>query len=120
MTGLKEKPRLGAKYCRILSTNVQLKSQVFLDFKAKRKDWIYEEHYCNPGPIQYFDFGKNFTTITLILQHKLYDELQNNIEEYCNKIKSCCRLGTDENILKAAAFQLKTITRILGILENKS
>ena len=119
MTDLNEKSQLGETHCCILSTNVQLKSPVFLDFKKKRKLWTYEDHYCNPGPIQYYGFSKNFTTITLILQHKLFNELQNNIEEYCNKIKSSCRLGSDESVLKAAAYQLKTITKILGILENK-
>lgn len=120
MLDIIEKPHPGDQIVQVPSTNVQLKSNVFLEFKAQRKKWIYEDHYCNPGPIQYFGFDKNFTTTTLVLQHRLYSELQNKIEEYCNMIKSSCRLGTDASILRAAAFQLKTITKIVRILEEKS
>lgn len=94
MLDLSVKPQAD-KNTRIPSVEVQLKSKVFLEFKEERKKWVYEDRYRNPGPIQYFNFDKNFTTITLILQHKQYSELQNKIEEYCNQLKSSCRLGTE-------------------------
>lgn len=108
------------KNTHIPSTNVQLKSKVFSEFKTERKKWTYEDHYRNPGPIQYFDFDENFTTTTLILQHKQYSQLQNKIDEYINQVKSSCRLGTDESILKAVAHQLKTATKIIALLEDKN
>lgn len=33
---------------------VDLKGEVFKKFEAERESWKLEDHYCNPGPIQFF------------------------------------------------------------------
>lgn len=118
MTSVKGKSQYGDNKTIIPSGNVNLNGKAFLELKSRRKEWVFEDHYCNPGPIQFFDFGKYFTNITLQLEHRSYSQSLDQIEEYCETIKSSCRFGAHEDILKAAVYGLESITKILGILKN--
>jgi hypothetical protein len=33
--------------------------------KANEPSWRFIDHYCNPGPVQYQDFGKDSITTTM-------------------------------------------------------
>ena len=119
LTSVKGKSQYGENKCIISSSNVNLNGRPFLELKALRREWVYQDHYCNPGPIQFYDFGKNFTNMTLILSHENYNSLLNQVEDYCEIIRSSCHFGANEEILKAAVYGLESITKILGIMENK-
>jgi hypothetical protein len=119
MSSVKGKSQYGENKCIIASSNVNLNGKPFIELKARRKEWVYQDHYCNSGPIQFYDFGKYFTNITLMLSHENYNHLLTKIEEYCSKIKAECRFGAHEDILKAAVYGLESITKILGIMEHK-
>ena len=119
LTSVKGKSQYGENKCIIASSKVNLNGKPFLELKTMRKEWVYQDHYCNPGPIQFYDFGKYFTNMTLLLSHENYNNLLNQVEAYCEKIKSSCHFGANEEILKAAVYGLESITKILGIMENK-
>lgn len=119
MTAVKGKSQYGDNKCIIPSSNVDLEGKPFLGLKTRRRQWIFEDHYSNPGPIQFYDFGRNSTNMTLILNHENYNNLLENIEESCERIKSACRFGAHEDLLKAAVYGLDSITKILGIMESK-
>lgn len=119
LSSVKGKSQYGENKCIVASSNVNLNGKPFLELKARRKEWVYQDHYCNPGPIQFYDFGKYFTNMTLTLSHEGYNNLLNQIEMYCEKIKSACHFGANEEILRAAVYGLESINKILGIMENK-
>jgi 6-phosphofructokinase 1 len=119
LTSVKGTSQYGENKCIIKSHNVDLNGKPFMELKYLRKKWVYEDHYCNPGPIQFFNFGKYFTNKTLQLEHENYNQLLEEIESYCEKIKSACRFGAHEDILKSAVYGLESINKILGIMKNK-
>ena len=119
MCSVKGKSQYGENKPVIASGSVDLNGKPFLNLKSQRKKWVYEDHYCNPGPIQFYDFGKFFTNLTQQLNHENYNEYLQQIEEYCEKIKAACRFGAHEDILKAAVYGLESTNKILGIMKNK-
>lgn len=119
LTSVRGKSQYGENRCVIPSYTVDLNGTPFNHLKNLRKLWVHEDHYCNPGPIQFYNFGKYFTNMTLQLEHENYNLLQDKIEAYCETIRSSCRFGAHEDILKAAVYGLESIINILGIMKNK-
>lgn len=118
-SSVKGKSQYGENRPIIASGGVDMHGKPFLELKSRRRQWVFEDHYCNPGPIQFYDFGKFFTNLTLQLEHENYNQYLEQIENYCEKIKSACRFGAHEDILKAAVYGLESITKILGIMKDK-
>ncbi len=117
MADVKGKSQYGENKPVISSHGVNLSGKPFLTLQARRKHWVQEDHYCNPGPIQFYDFGKYFINLTLQLEHKNYNSLLEEIENSCDKIRSVCRFGTHENLLQAAVHGLDSLTKILEIMK---
>ena len=61
----------------------------------------------------------SFSHLLQNLNSGIMIEYDDTIEAYCEKIKSACHFGANEDILKAAVYGLESITKILGIMENK-
>lgn len=121
LTSCKGKSQYGENRCVINSSYVNLLDKPFKELKANRRDWVIKECYCNPGPIQFYDFGKDFITITLRLEHENYNLYLKKIEDYCNKIKNSCRFGSHEDLLKATLHGLESVEKIIGIMnENQN
>lgn len=47
------------------SEEVDLTGEIYQRMKAIERDWRYVDHYSNPGPIQFFDEGKERINETL-------------------------------------------------------
>jgi len=121
LTSCKGKSQYGENRCVIQSSYVNLHDRPFKELKAKRRDWVIGDYYCNPGPIQFYDFGKDFITKTLKLEHENYNSYLKKIEDYCNKIKNSCRFGAHEDLLKATLHGLESVEKIIGIMnENQN
>jgi 6-phosphofructokinase 1 len=121
LTSCKGKSQYGENRCVIQSSYVNLIDRPFKELKANRRDWVTGDYYCNPGPIQFFDFGKDFITKTLKLEHENYSFYLKKIEDYCNKIKNSCRFGAHEDLLKATLHGLESVEKIIGIMnENQN
>jgi 6-phosphofructokinase 1 len=118
LSSVKGTSQYGENKSIIPSAGVDLVGKAFLEFKSRRKLWVYEDHYCNPGPIQFYKFGKFSLTQTLQLEHENYNQLLEQIENYCQKIKTLCRFGAHEDLLKAAYYGLESITKILGTMKH--
>lgn len=44
---------------------VQLTDMAYQKFKAAERAWRFVDHYCNPGPIQFLDYGSDFIADTI-------------------------------------------------------
>jgi len=96
---------------------VNLKGKAFLELQKQRRNWVFQDRFCNPGPIQFTSFGKLTLNKTLRIEHENYSVLLGQIEEYCEKIKSSCRFGSHENILNAAKSGLQSLNSILELMK---
>jgi hypothetical protein len=56
---LRSQPKAGYRRHELVvpSQEVTLNDIPYQLFKAKERLWRFEDHYCNPGPIQYIDAG---------------------------------------------------------------
>ena len=118
MSEVKGKSVYGQHSIVIPSSFVDLRSKAFLKLKNQRKDWVLQDHYCNPGPIQFEGEGSFSTTKTLKAEHEDYTKMLGKIEKLCEKIKSSCRFGFHEDILKGAFFGLDSLTKTLELLKK--
>ena len=118
MTSVKGKSQYGDNRPVIMSGYVEMKDPAFLELKERRKEWVFENKYCNPGPIQFFSSIKNELNKSLKINHENYNILLKKIEGYCEKIKSSCRFGAHEDTLSAAVYGLEAISKILGIIKK--
>jgi 6-phosphofructokinase 1 len=120
LASVKGKSQYGENKPIISSHGVNLHGKPFIELKARRKQWVFKDHYCNPGPIQFFDFGKYYTNMTLGLEHENYNQYLDQIEAYSGKIQTACRFGAHEDLLRTAVYGLESLTKILELMKNKS
>ena len=78
MTSIKSKSSIyGEMKLVVPSSIVSLKGKAFEELVNLRRKWVFLDHYCNPGPIQFTNFGKFSTNKTLRLEHENYSKLLN-------------------------------------------
>lgn len=72
LASLRSQPKAGYKRNQLVvsSQEVNLTDLPYQILKANELSWRFVDHYCNPGPIQYEDFGKTSIsdTITCLYQ----------------------------------------------------
>ena len=119
IASVKGRSQYGENQAVIASHWVNLHAKPFMTLKKLRREWVYVDRYCNPGPIQFFDFGKYFVNLTTQLEHENYNQFLEQIEKYCGEIRTTCRFGAHEDLLQAAAHGLESLTKIIEIIKNK-
>lgn len=70
----------------VASDEVDLSGEIYQRMKAVERGWRYVDHYSNPGPIQFFDEGKDTRDLTLntLFSHKT--KISEQIRALCNSI----------------------------------
>jgi 6-phosphofructokinase 1 len=106
---LQPAPKSGARRQQLVvpSQEVQLNDLPYQVFKAHEKAWKFDDLYCNPGPIQYSDFGADSVSETV---HQLYNgttEISEEIQGLCNAIHNQTMFVDHEHLLIAALSALK-------------
>jgi len=64
---LRSQPKSGYKRNELVvpSQEIQLTDLPYQVLKANERSWRFVDHYVNPGPVQYADFGKDDSNDTL-------------------------------------------------------
>ena len=65
------------------SEEVNLNGPVFQKMKVVERSWRFIDHYSNPGPIQFYDHGKDFVNKQLSLSYSYSDNTQAKIKALC-------------------------------------
>lgn len=68
------------------SQEVLLTDVPYQKFKAAERLWKYIDHYCNPGPIQFMDYGHDFVTDTIEAMYQNETDVADLIKGFCNTI----------------------------------
>ena len=74
---LRSQPKAGYKRNELVvpSQEVGLTDTPYQCLKANERTWRYVDHYCNPGPIQYNDYGADQTSDTLQELYKVETDI---------------------------------------------
>ena len=72
------------------SEEVDLNGEIYQRMKLVERGWKYVDHYSNPGPIQFFDQGKDFRNTTLNTIFKNKTTISEQIVALCHSIENDC------------------------------
>lgn len=82
--------------------------------KAVERDWRYIDHYSNPGPIQFFDHGKDQIDLTIDSIFKNKTKISEEIKALCNSIQNDCLFVEHEHLLVAALSSLQSAKSVIN------
>ena len=116
IVSLLRRNKLDSNKIGVESSGVDLKGKVFEALKNSRKNWILEDNYTNPGPIQFkgFDYVNKKTEITqkeTILLLKKFNLL-------CDEIKSVCQFGVEDDVLRISINTLDSLSQTINLLKK--
>ena len=82
--------------------------------KAVERGWRYVDHYSNPGPIQFFDEGKDQRDLTIdtIYSHKT--QISDQIRALCHSIQNDCLFVEHQHLLIAALSSLQSAKSVIN------
>ena len=78
------------------------------------------DHYSNPGPIQYADFGDDDRTDTMALMYGVEQEYKDQIQSICYAIHNQTMFAESEHLLVGALSALKAAKAVLGSMTEAS
>lgn len=89
---VRSQPKSGFKRTDLVvpSEEVDLNGEIYQRMKAVERGWRDTDHYSNPGPIQYFDEGKDETDLTLQTIFKNRTKISEQIKALCHSIQNDC------------------------------
>lgn len=112
---LQSQPKAGYRRRQLVvpSQEVQLSDRPYQAFKAHERDWKFDDRYCNPGPIQYADFGFDSVSETVQQLYQNEAEVSEQIKGLCNAIHNQTMFNDHEHLLVAALSALKAAKGVL-------
>ena len=112
---LQSQPKSGYRRQSLVvpSQEVQLSDLPYQVFKAHERDWKFDDLYCNPGPIQYSDFGYDSVSETLGQLYHVETSVCDQIRGLCNAIHTQTMFKDHEHLLVAALSALKAAKGVL-------
>jgi pyrophosphate--fructose-6-phosphate 1-phosphotransferase len=88
--------------------------------RANKDTWAMEEHYENPGPIQ-FEGAVAADTRTATLRTERHDYLERigSLTATLTAIREACRPGVSDSMLDAALTGIKSLEQMLAIMQER-
>jgi hypothetical protein len=89
---VRSQPKSGYKRTDLVipSEEVDLNGESYQRMKAVERAWRYVDHFSNPGPIQFFDEGKDQLDSTLQSIFEDRTQITNQIRALCHSVLNDC------------------------------
>ena len=100
------------------SREVDIKRIPFGTLQARSAVWVKEDHYSNPGPIQFHGPVADVVTATLALERHDYMERIVRLRSAVDEVLEICRPGVSDSILDAAITGVGSLRNILTSLRE--
>lgn len=119
---LRSQPKSGYKRHELVvpSQEVLLDDPSYQALKANEREWRSVDHYSNPGPIQYADFGDDARTDTMKLMYNVEQGYKDQIQSICYAIHNQTMFADHEHLLVGALSALKAAKAVLGSMTEAS
>lgn len=117
---LRSQPKSGYKRNELVvaSQEVGLTDLPYQVLKANERAWRFVDHYCNPGPVQYTDFGHDSISDTLRELYKVETDITDQIRGLCNSINNSTMFTEHQHLLVAALSALKAAKGVLNSMQE--
>lgn len=96
---------------------VDLQGKPYTAFRNVQEQWETEDHFCNPGPIQFSGPAAHHQNRTLFEEQHAYLEMLGQLDTLTTYIQDVCTFGVDENALSTTVLSLEGLTKILRYLQ---
>lgn len=100
----------------IQSEAVDLKGSAFQKLKVNEKKWRVNDHYCNPGPVQFWDYGNDSVAKTIKYRLSNYNEMCNVVKSLCASIQRDCTFVDNDHLLVAAISSLQSAKSVINAM----
>ncbi|KAL8441082.1 hypothetical protein Emag_007470 [Eimeria magna] len=90
----------------IPSSEVSLDGKAYRWMKTALEQWMMEDRFCNPGPIQFCGVAATFFNRVLYEEQAEYFDMVRRVECYTNILRNTCSFGVSDHILKHAFVSL--------------
>jgi len=118
MLSMKERSTYGVNRAIVKSHNVDLKSEAFIEFSKRRREYELFDHYESPGPIQHFGKMKSCVPLTLSLENTYDMAVIDTIQKKLNDLKDRCRFGGNLREMEIIKSHLDNLTNTLALLKK--
>ncbi|KAL5208431.1 hypothetical protein ABZP36_032866 [Zizania latifolia] len=100
--------------------SVDLKGKAFELLRNNSTNFLMEDIYRNPGPLQFEGPGADSKPISLCVEDQDYMGRIKKLQEYLEKVKSIVKPGCSQDVLKAALSAMSSLTETLAIMTSSS
>ena len=117
---LRSQPKVGYRRneLNVGSQEVALTDLPYQVLKANERAWRFVDHYCNPGPVQYSDFGHDSISDTLRELYGVETDITDQIKGLCNSINNSTMFTEHQHLLVAALSALKAAKGVLSSMQE--
>lgn len=98
----------------VASEEVDLNGEIYQRMKAVERGWRFIDHYSNPGPIQFFDHGKDSRDLTIDTTFEHKTKISEQIRALCHSIQNDCLFVEHEHLLIAALSSLQSAKSVIN------
>lgn len=102
------------------SEEVDLNGEAYQRMKAVERAWRWVDHYSNPGPIQFYDLGRENTDFTLqsLFEHRT--KITDQIKALCHSIQNDCLFVEHQHLLIAALSSLESAKSVINSMTQNA
>ncbi|XP_040380770.1 pyrophosphate--fructose 6-phosphate 1-phosphotransferase subunit alpha-like isoform X2 [Oryza brachyantha] len=100
--------------------SVDLKGKPYELLRQNSSNFLMEDIYRNPGPLQFEGPGGETKPISLCVEDRDYMGRIKQLQEYLEKVKSIVKPGCSQDVLKAALSAMASVTEMLTIMSSPS
>ncbi|XP_076919534.1 pyrophosphate--fructose 6-phosphate 1-phosphotransferase subunit alpha-like [Bidens hawaiensis] len=102
------------------SATVDLRGKVYEVLRQNATQFLMEDVYRNPGPLQFDGPGADSTTVSLHIQDLDYMGRIQELNTYLDKVRSIVKPGCSQDILKAALSAMSSVADVLSVMASPS
>ncbi|KAI3424041.1 PsbP domain-containing protein [Psidium guajava] len=100
--------------------NVDLKGKAYELLQKNAVQFLMDDLYRNPGPLQFDGPGADAKPVTLCVEDQDYMGRIKMLQEYLDKVRTIVKPGCSQEVLKAALSSMASVTEVLSVLSAPS
>ncbi|XP_058093428.1 pyrophosphate--fructose 6-phosphate 1-phosphotransferase subunit alpha-like [Magnolia sinica] len=99
---------------------IDLKGKAYEMLRQNAANFLMDDFYRNPGPLQFDGPGSDAKPLTLCVEDQDYMGRIKKLQEYLDKVKCIVKPGCSQDVLKAALSAMASVTDILIVMTSPS
>lgn len=99
---------------------VELKGRAYELLRQNATNFLMDDVYRNPGPLQFDGPGADAKAVTLCVEDQNYMGRIKELQEYLDKVRTIVKPGCSQDVLKAALSAMASVTEVLSVMSSPS